>query len=147
MNKIIIVADRGHFKAYRVSKEDPLESPRISLAASYDTLEGHGKMSEKVTDRAGRFGLSGGKEGAAKGFGEAHAMEQEKNKKLVRMIADNINSMISRTKCDVWYLAAASHINRQITENLKPKVLSKLDKNVTADLTKVDKSEILSYFE
>jgi len=76
MDKIIIVADLGHFKAYRVSKK-PMESARTTLIGSYDFIEAHGKLGDKLSDTAGRFGMKGGKKGAAKGYGEAHNIKTE----------------------------------------------------------------------
>lgn len=143
--KIIILADLGHFKAYKVT-QNPLESPRISLIKSYDSLEGHSKLGEKLSDSAGRFIGGGGKKEVAKGYGEPHNLELEIQKKLVKMIAKDITTLITKEDCNKWYLAAGKKINRQIIDNLKPEIRSRLDKNITANLTKIAKSEILSYF-
>ncbi len=145
INKIIIVADLGHFKAYRITKE-PFESPRITLIESYNSIEGHGKLGNKLSDAAGRFGRGTGKNNVAKGTGERHNIEMEIKKRLIKMISKDIEALIVSEKCEKWYLAAGEKINRQIIENLKPTVKAKLDKNITANLTKIDKSEILSHF-
>lgn len=144
MKKLIITVDLGHFKAYRVSKR-PMESTRVQLIGSYDSIDGHGKLSDKLSDSAGRFGVSGGKKGAPKGYGDPHNIELETEKKLIKMIAQDINKLVSREDCP-WYLAADKQINRQITENLSQDARKKLDKNITSDLTKAPKSEILDYF-
>jgi hypothetical protein len=147
LNKIIIIAaDLGHFKAYRITK-DPLEtSPGITLIESYDSIEGHGKLGDKLSDAAGRFGRGGGKEEPAKGSGERHNIELEIEKRLIKMMAKDIDTVIVSEKCDKWYLAAGEKINRQLVENLKPEVKDKLLKNITANLTNIKKSEILSHF-
>ncbi len=146
MNKIIIVVDLGHFKAYRVSKA-PMESTKTTLIESYDSVEGHGKLGEKLSDRAGRFRRGEGKKGAATGYGAQHNLKLETEKRLIKLIVKDINALIAREKCKKWNLAAASRINRQIIDNLKPSVKTKLHKSITADLTKIDKSEILSFFK
>ena len=145
MDKIIIIADLGHFKAYRVTKE-PLESPRVRLIESYDSMEGHGKSGDKLSDAGGRFGRGGGKNEAATGSGERHNIELETEKRLIKMIARDIETLIAGEKCEKWYLAAGEDINTRIVKNLKPEVRARLDKNITADLTKINKSEILSHF-
>ncbi len=146
MDKIIIVAaDLGHFKAYRITQE-PMESPRVVLIDSYDAIEGHGKLADKLSDSAGRFGRGGGKGEAGMSSGERHNIEQETEKRLIKMIAKNIDALIAGEKCKTWHLAASKAINRQVIENLKPEIKAKMDKNISADLTKTDKSEILSYF-
>lgn len=145
MKKIIIVVDLGHFKAYKVSK-DPLESAKIELIKSYDTLEAHGRLGEKLSDGPGKFGNSGGKRGI-KGYGELHNLESEIKKKLIKLITKDINSLIKKEECKQWHLAAGKSINRQIIDNLEREVSAKLKKNITADLTKARKSKLLSFFE
>ena len=146
MNKIIIAVDLGHFKAYKVTKKE-LESPKIQLIESYDSLENHGKLSDKLSDKAGRDGMKGGKNGAAKGYGEPHNMELEMEKKAIRLIAKDINTIIKKEGSPKWYLAASKMINSQILDNLETSVKAKLDKNITSDLTKTDKSDIMKYFK
>ena len=146
MDKVIIAVDLGHFKAYKVTKKE-LESPRIQLIESYDSLEAHGRLSDKVTDTSGRFGMGGGKNGAAKGYGEPHNMELEMEKKAAKLIAKDINTIIKKEGAPIWYLAASKMINSQILENLDAGVKAKLDKNITLDLTKIGKSNIMKHFK
>ncbi len=58
---IIITADLGHFKAYRITKDPGEQGSGIALIEGYDSLEGHGKLSDKLSDSAGRFVKGGGK--------------------------------------------------------------------------------------
>jgi hypothetical protein len=146
MEKIIVVVDLGHFKAYKVTKE-PLESTRTKLIKSYDAIDAHGKLSEKLSDNAGRFGIGKGKNGAAKGYGEPHNLHLEIEKKLIKTIAQDINELIKKEKLPQWYLAAVRKINKQVVELLNAAVRAKLEKNITADLTKTHKSEILGFFK
>lgn len=145
MSTVIITVDLGHFKAYRVTR-DPLGRPIVDLIESYDSLEGHGKLGDKLSDVAGRFVGGGGKGEVAKGYGEPHHLESEIAKKIVKMIAMDITALIKKEDCEKWYLAAGEKINKEIVEKLEPKVKSKLDKSITVDLTKTPKSEILSHF-
>jgi len=144
MDNVIVVADLGHFKAYGLTKE-PMESPKLELLKSYDAIAANGKLSEKLSDGAGSFGEKVGK-GGAKGYGEAHNLGLEIQKRLIKQIAENIGDIIKKGKCKRWHLAAAGTINKQIIANLEPDVKTKLDKNVLSDLTKVKKSKLLEYF-
>ncbi len=146
MSTIIIAVDLGHFKAYRIPKS-PLGKSKIELIEIYDSIEAHGKMSDKLTDKAGRNGMMGGRKGAAKGYGEPHNMALQTEKKMLKLIAKDINVLLSREKYDTWYIAAPKEINSRIIENLNPDVKAKLGKNIQADLTKFGKAEILSHFE
>lgn len=146
MDKIIILADLGHFRAYRVSK-GAMDRNKIELIESFDTLEGHGKLGEKVTDSAGRFGVDGGRLKGSTGYGEPHNLELETKKRLIKLIAHDVNSLIEKQNCQKWFFAASKTINNQIIENLNPPVLKKLYKNIPSNLSKVNKSEILQHFE
>ena len=145
MSTIIITVDLGNFKAYRVTR-NPVGSPTIELIESYDSIEGHGKLGEQLSDIAGRFVGGGGKGEVAKGYGEPHHLESDIRKKLVKLIAMDINALIKKEDCEKWYLAAGERINKEIIQKLEPKVKAKLDKNISFDLTKIPKSEILSHF-
>ena len=147
MDKIIIItADLGHFKAYRVTKSRKDLRPRLTLIESNDSAEGRGKLGDKLSDASGRFRRAGGKDEVAKGSGERHNIELEMEKKLSTMIAKDIDALIKSEDCDQWYLASSRKINRKIIDNLKPEVKDRLVKNITADLTGIDTSEILSHF-
>lgn len=145
MKKLIIVVDLGHFKVYSFSKK-PLESTRIELLKSYDTIEGHGRLGEKLSDEAGRFGQLGGKKGM-KGYGEPHNIKLEIRKKLIKHIADDIDNLIKNEQCNEWYFAAGKNVNKQILESINPSVKKKLKKNLLSDLTKEHKTELLSRFK
>jgi hypothetical protein len=146
MKNVIVTADLGHFRAYRVTKVK-WESPRVELIESYDTTGAHGKLSEKYSDANGRFGMMGGKKGAACGNGEPHNVRLEAERRVTRLLAKDINTLITREGGGRWYLAAPEEINRQIVESLDPSIKGKLSKNISEDLTKTKKSEILSHFE
>lgn len=145
MSTLVITVDLGHFKAYRVTKK-PLGQPIIDLIESYDSLEGHGKLRDKLSDQAGRFMGGGGKGEVAKGYGEPHNLESEIRKKLAKMIAADINAIIKKEDPEKWYLAAVGKINKKIIENLEPAVKAKMDKNITVDLTNTPRDELMGHF-
>jgi hypothetical protein len=145
MNKIVIVADSGHFCAYTLS-ETPLGTEKLDLIERFDSLEAHARFSATVSDGPGKFGQARGKNWS-KGYGEPHNALLEKEKKLIKNIASSINKIIGGEQCDGWYLAAQKIINGQIIDYLEPEVRAKLEKNIAADLTKADKADILSRFK
>lgn len=146
MNKIVIVSDLGHFKAFKVTKEE-MESARIALIESYESIEGHGKLGEKLSDSAGRFKRGEGQRKDAKGYGEPHNMKTELEKRLTKLIAKDINTIIRKEGFIKWDMAAPETIKNKIIDNLSPDVKEKLGRSITANLTKVPKSKILSYFK
>jgi protein required for attachment to host cells len=145
MDKIVFVTDLGHFKAYTFTKT-PQGTGKLDLIDSFDSLEAHGKFSEKVTDSAGKFGESVGKNSSVQGSGEAHSIDLENERRSIKNIAKSINKMVIEKNCDAWLMAAEKAINGQIVEYLDPAVKAKLEKNIAANLTKADKTEIISRF-
>ncbi len=141
MDKIVITADLGHFRAYMMTKS-PEGTPRVDLIENYDSIEGHGKLGGKLSDSAGRFASTG----TPKVFGEAHNLELEIQKQLARMIAEDINFLIQEKDHTAWCLAAPEKINSIIINNLKPDVKTALIKNIMADLTTVKQADIPGHF-
>jgi hypothetical protein len=147
MNEIIIVADLGHLKAFRMTRNPlGLESPKIELIKSCAFIEAHAKSSDKFSDSAGRYYVGSGKKGTGAGFGEPHHIESEAEKRLIAQFAEDIKALILKEGCEKWYFAADSGINGRIIEKLDSSIKAKLKKNITANLTKATKSKILSRF-
>jgi hypothetical protein len=147
MDTLLFAVDLGHFKAYRVSKT-PLGGSKITLIASYDSLDGHGKLIDKLSDGAGRFGAGGKKNGVnkAKGYGEPHNLEAEMEKKVIKRITKDIGAIVKKEQCDEWHIAAPKEINARVLDGLPPDVKEKLGKNVASDLTKRAKADVLKHF-
>jgi hypothetical protein len=143
---VIIVADLGHFKAYRVTKDPFEKSAKTELIESYDLIDARVKLSDRLSDAAGRFRLGQGKNGAVAGFGEPHNLELETEKRLIKQIAEDINTLIIKEKCDSWYLAAGKNINSQIVEHLEPAIKARLERNIPCNLTKTSRAQILNHF-
>jgi hypothetical protein len=148
MDTIMIAVDLGHFKAYKVGKTK-LGNSKMKLIESYDSIDAHEKLKDRVTDQAGRFRKGGEKAGSskAKGYGEPHNIKLEEEKRLIKLIAKDINAIIGREKCQSWCLAAPAEINNRIVEYLLPDVKATLGKNVTCNLTRAKKLEILGQFD
>ncbi len=144
MGEVVIVTDLGHFKAYRLV-QNPLESPRLELIKEEDIIDAHGRLSEKLTDEAGRFGM-GGERSSLKGYGEKHNLESEMEKKIIKSISREIIEIIKSENPERWHLSAAKTINNKILSYIDQGILRKLKKNIKADLTKLSKKELLGYF-
>jgi len=144
-NVIVVAADLGHFRAYRISRT-PRGSAKISMIESYDSLDGHGKLGDKLSDQAGRFSRKDGLS-KSKGYGEPHNIELEMEKRMIKLIAKDIETVIAKESCEAWYFAAPAEINGRIVEHLGRDVKSRLGRNITANLTRTKKADIMGYFE
>jgi hypothetical protein len=147
-NTLVVVADLGCFKAYRLDDNHLHRSPRLELLEQFESPEAHGKLVEKVTDLSGRFrrGTGPANGAGAMSDGERHHLELELRKRLVRQLAQRFNHLARHKEVERCLLAASKEINRQLLDELEPQVRAKIEKNIPADLTKLEPSEILRRF-
>ena len=148
MEKLVILADLGRFMAYKVTT-DPMgiESPKIKMIKCFDCPDGHMHISEKVSDSAGRFRRAGKTgNGTTAGYGERHNMATENRRRLIKMAAEQIKDLLAEQGNPRWHMAAAKSINNSLVASLDPRLRDRLDMNIKADLTGINKSDVLSRF-
>ena len=145
---LLVVADLGCFKAFRLENHQPNQTPRLEPVEEFNNADAHDKLVDKVTDLSGRFRLSGGGSSArgAMSDGERHNIALESRKRLVRQLAQRLNALARSPEVERCLLAASLEINHQLVEELEPQVRAKIEKNVPADLTKLERAEILRHF-
>jgi len=114
----------------------------------FNSADAHEKLVDKVSDLSGRFPRStgGGGARAAMSDGERHNIELESRKRLVRQLAQRFNALARSPKIERCLLAASREINHQLLQELEAPVRAKIEKNVPADLTKLQRAEILQHF-
>jgi len=148
MNTLLVVADLGGFKAFKLETNTQLNrTPRLEILDHFVNVQAHGRLVDKVTDLSGRFPRGTGlKNGGAMSDGERHNIELESRKRQVRQMAQRLNELARSVDVERCFLAASREINHQLLEELEPKVRSKIVKNVPADLTKLERPQILRHF-
>ncbi|WP_296824596.1 host attachment protein [Sulfurovum sp.] len=143
-NTMIIVANLGGLKEYHVQKHEAIVgnemkiSYAVELHHDMDYIDAHKKLQDVVSDEAGKLGNS---------TGEEHNFETERKKRSIKEIADDINSIVEKEKPRQLFLAFPQELNAQLLEALSSNTKSILVKNVSSDLVKTKKGEILSHFE
>jgi hypothetical protein len=150
-NTLLVVADLGGYKAFKLENNDnnhhPNHAPRLEFLEQFENPEAHGHLVDKVSDLSGRFPRgTGTKAGGAMADGERHNIELESRKRLVRQLAQRLNLLARNSEIDRCFLAASKEINHQLLEELDPEVRLKIEKNIPADLTKLERADILSHF-
>ncbi len=147
-NTLVVVADLSGFKAYKLENNTHLHStPRLELVQEFENADAHGRLVDKVSDLSGRFPRgTGAKGGGAMSDGERHNIELEWRKRLVRQLANRLNSLARNPEIESCLLAASREISHQLIEELEPQVRAKIQKTVPADLTKIERAAILSHF-
>lgn len=136
---ILIVTDRGHLVAYRLL---PGAGPEVLRRADFS--EGTDKISEIVTDQAGRF-ASGGTEGHRMSAAERPRLVLELETRCVRHIAEHITELLTAYS-GAWALAAPGEINHPILQLLSQALRNRLHLNLRKDLVKIPVGEIANHF-
>jgi hypothetical protein len=144
---LLVVADLGGFKAFKLENNHLHRAPRLEFLEQFAMTEAHGRLVDRVSDLSGRFPRgTGTKAGGAMSDGERHNIELESRKRLVRQLARRLNTLARSAEIERCFLAASKEINHQLLEELEPQVRAKIEKNIPADLTKLERTEILRHF-
>jgi hypothetical protein len=148
MNTLLVVADLGGFKAFKLENNNHLNrTPRLEMLEQFENAQAHDRLVEKVTDSSGRVPRGTGlKNGGAMSDGERHNIQLEARKRQVRQMAQRLNELARDPEIERCFLAASREINHQLLDELEPRVRAKIVKNVPADLTKLERPEILRRF-
>jgi hypothetical protein len=147
--KVIVVTDLGTFKAYRLL-DDPLNStPRLELIESFENEESRSKLSDRLTDEAGRFsrGTPGSVLNGNMANGERHNIALEQDRRSTRSIVERMAALVRAEDADGVYFAAAKEMNEQFLQEMPDDIRQKIEKNIPFNLTKVPKSELIEHFE
>src|SRR5947209_1756615 len=149
-SSLIIVTDRGSLKAYKVN-DTPTRGPSLQLVQSFNITDAHGKLSDKLTDAAGRFpvGDGGGQAGSGRHFNaiaERTQLENEIDRRILRELADNISKLVKSDGVEGWSFAAPSHIHAAIVDLLPGEVRDRIIEHVKSDLVNIEPAKLGSHF-
>ena len=86
---LIVVADRGGIKAYKVN-QTPTRGASLQLVQAFDITDAHGRYDAKLTDQAGRFPVSDGNGRHANAIAERTALETENDRRICKQLAEHI---------------------------------------------------------
>lgn len=142
---LVIVADRGSLKAYRVN-ETPTRGPSLHLVQAFNTTDAHGRLLDKVTDQAGRFPV---RDGAGLQHGGSIAetkLENETDRRIYRQLADQIAKVVKSDGIEGWSFAAPAEFHSTIVNLLPNDVRGRIVEHVKSDLVKVEPAKLHSHF-
>jgi len=143
---LIIVTDRGSFRAYRVT-ETPTRGPSLQLVQAFNITDAHGRLVDKVSDLAGRFPVSDGAGGRhANSIAERTQLETETDRRILKELADQIVKIVSSNGKQGWSFAAPSEIHAAIVDLLPAVVRDRIVEHVKSDLVKTESSKLPAHF-
>ncbi|HEX5222912.1 MAG TPA: host attachment protein [Verrucomicrobiae bacterium] len=142
--KLVVVADLGHLKAYRLEERPEFSRPRMELIQAMETVETR-HLREDVTDQAGRYRKEPAVAGALSD-GEEHNASLERRNRTVRMLAETITTLMAQEHVLACYLAADPRINQSLLGEMDQRTRSKIQKNIPANLSKLEPEELVERF-
>ena len=147
-NTLVVVADLGCFKAFRLENHHPHHTPRLEPVEEFNNADAHGKLGDKVSDLSGRFPRSRGRRTRREPCRTASVIISSWNRASAWCASLRSSSTRWREAKDVerCLLAASREINHQLLDELEPQVRAKIEKNIPADLTKLERAEIMRHF-
>jgi len=141
---LVVVADRGSLKAYRVD-ETPTRGPSLRLVQAFDITDAHGKLSDKLTDFAGRYAADGVGAHPGASFAETK-LENETDRRIYKQLADQITKIVKTDAANGWSFAAAADIHGAIVDHLPGNVRDRIVEHVKSDLVKIEPARLHSHF-
>lgn len=142
---LIVVADRGGAKAYRVN-DTPNRGASLQLVQAFDITDAHGRYDQKLTDQAGRFSVSDGSARHANGIAERTALETENDRRICKQLAEHIGEIVKREAAEGWSFAAPPSIHSSVTELLPTSLQNRVVEHVKSDLLKIEPSKLSEHF-
>jgi hypothetical protein len=145
--RLLILADLGHLKAYRLLYSAPGLKPKLELIKTFSTLQASGRLTDKLTDSPETYRGDAGRNQSVRSSGERHNIELELQKRAVKELAHQISDII-RNEPDIECLFAASKdTNSQILDHLPPNVRQRIVANWPDDLTNLPNGELVERVE
>ena len=148
---LVIVADRGNLKAYKVD-ETPSRGASLQLVQAFELTDAHGRYQDKLTDNAGRFpvGDGGGQAGSGRhmnGIAERQSLETENDRRLHKQLADHVEEIIRAQAPEGWSFAAPASINSTVVDLLTSDIRDRIVENVKSDLVNIEAAKLPTHFQ
>ncbi len=135
-NTIVIVADLGELKVYKIKANEKSNSLEPINNIAY--IDAHKKISEIVSDSSGNFAGSNG---------ENYNLENERKKRSLKEVANDINAIVENEKPKQLFLAFPQESLSKLLDILSQNTKTVLTKTVSSNLVKTDKNKVLSHFK
>jgi hypothetical protein len=145
---LVIVADLGNFRAFEWDGNQLHSTPRLELVDDFETVEARGIRGNTLTVIERRSAKARGNEkiSGSASDGEQHNMELEKRRRLIRLMAERVTDLLRPKQIERSFFAAPGEINHQLIEQVAPDVRWKIERNLSLDLTRLDKGHLIEHF-
>ncbi len=143
--KLLVTLDTGQCKAFRMEQSPEFSQPRLRALEDWNT-ETNEPISSLRTERSGPFPRESTIHAAANSDGEQRKRELERRRRALKRMASRIAELLGSEEVDGCCLAASAEINRGVIDALDPATRERVEKNVQANLTRLNAPDILQQF-
>jgi hypothetical protein len=126
---LVIVADRGSLRAYRV-QETPTRGPHLELVQAFEVTDVMNAASTRHTTP----------------MTDWPQLEAEMERRICKELASEIAKIVERNPGEGWSFAAPGSIYAKIVEQLPPEIQERIVEHVESDLVKLPVAALLSHF-
>ena len=126
---LVIVADRGSLRAYRV-QETPTRGPHLELIQALEVTDVMNAASARHTTP----------------MTDWPQLEAEMDRRICRELASEIAKIVARNPGEGWSFAAPESIYAKIVEQLPPEIQERIVEHVESDLVKLPAEALPSHF-
>jgi hypothetical protein len=134
-SSLIIVADRGSLKAYRVN-ETPARGPRLQLVHDSEITGAERELPFNVESTQRHVILTS----------DWPTFESETNRRIWKQLAERIATIVESESVEGWSFAAEPSIHKAIVDLLPVQICERIVEHVPSDLVKVEPAQLLSHF-
>ena len=128
-SSLIIVADRGSLRAYRVH-ETPTRGPHLELVQAFEVTDVMNAATTRHTTP----------------MTDWPQLEAEVDRRICKELATEIAKIVQRNAGEGWSFAAPESIYAKIVEQLPPEIQERIVEHVESDLVKVPAAALRSRF-
>jgi protein required for attachment to host cells len=144
MKKLIVVADTGKLRAFRLTPSE-MTGSRARIEEIDTDLHLPKPAPTDVTDDDGNF-PSGALNGAPMRHGESHGREQEEERRAIREIAHVIPKITAEEGFEIWNFAASPRVCKRFVQQLPMSLQERLTRVEEHDYTGLPIKEIENIF-
>jgi hypothetical protein len=146
--RLLILADLGHLKAYRLLYYAPGLKPKLELIETFSTQEASGRLRDKITDSPETFRGDAANSSGVRSSGERHNIILEFHRRAVKEIARHIDDLIrNEPDAEECLFAASKEIHNEVTEHLTPQERNRIIAHWHEDLTNLRNGDLVARVE
>ena len=140
---IIVVADRGTVKTYKI-RHTPPHGAQLELLEQHGFSEAPQSFRDQTTDRSGAF-PNRGSDGNGNSISERQSFDAEIERRGIKAVAEAISSSVRKTRPLHWYLACPNDVHADLVEQIPSRLRARLLQVIKADLIRSPTSEIIRH--